>query len=191
MSERARYNPSLYPRERRYNPFIRERELRVFGLSLHGGRVLSALELPWFSLLPPQGYGVLTTTGRRTGKSRRKCIRAIRRGNEVYVVSIAAGDSAWLKNVKANPSVTVRIRGGTFRGHARELSDHKELERAMFAYSEPVNAVDYLACMNWRKGRPTPSKIRDLTSGWFTEGTPLVIELGQRRPRWLRGDRRT
>jgi hypothetical protein len=29
-----------------------------------GGRILSAAQLPWFMLLPPRGFGVLTTTGR-------------------------------------------------------------------------------------------------------------------------------
>src|ERR687895_1476960 len=53
---------------------------------LAGGRILSALQLPYFMLLPARGYGVLTTTGRRTGKKRRKCIRAIRDGDKVYLV---------------------------------------------------------------------------------------------------------
>jgi deazaflavin-dependent oxidoreductase (nitroreductase family) len=178
MSGRApRYEPSLYPRERRYNPFIREREMTVLGLSIHGGQLLSALELPWFSLVPPRGYGVLTTTGRKTGQPRRKCVRAIRSANSVYIVSIAGAKAAWLRNIQANPTVTLRIRGGTFTGRARALSDPLEVERAKRVYCEPVHAVDYMACMNWRKGPPTPSKIRDLTRGWLEEGVPLVVEL--------------
>ena len=31
-----------------------------------GGRILSASQVPWFTLLPPDGFGVLTTTGRKT-----------------------------------------------------------------------------------------------------------------------------
>ncbi|HWX45721.1 MAG TPA: nitroreductase family deazaflavin-dependent oxidoreductase [Solirubrobacteraceae bacterium] len=173
----TRYTPSLYPRERRHNLFIREEHMMVLGVRIHGGQLLSALELPWFSLLPPRGYGVLTTTGRKTGRRRRKCIRAIRRGERVYIVSIAGPNTLWLKNVRANPSVTLRIRGGTFTGKARELAEPAEVEEAMRFYSEPVNPVDYMACMNWRKGRPTRARIRDLTRGWLQEGTPLVIEL--------------
>jgi deazaflavin-dependent oxidoreductase (nitroreductase family) len=172
-----RYTPSLYPRERRYNPFIREQHATVLGLSLHGGRVLSALELPWFSLVPPRGFGVLTTTGRKTGKRRRKCVRAIRRGNSVYIVSIGGPEMAWLKNIQANPNVSLRITGGTFAGRARKLSDPLETEQALKTYCEPVHAVDYMACLNWRKGLPTRSRIRDLTRGWFNEGVPLVVEL--------------
>jgi deazaflavin-dependent oxidoreductase (nitroreductase family) len=173
----ARYTPSLYPRERRYNPFIREQHMNVLGLRLHGGRILSALELPWFRLMPPRGFGVLSTIGRRTGKTRRKCVRAIRRGEHVYIVSIGGPDMAWLKNIQANPNVSLRITGGTFAGRVRELSDPLEREQALRAYCEAVHAVDYMACMNWRKGRPTRSRIEDLTRGWFEEGIPLVVEL--------------
>lgn len=178
MTSRAsRYEPSLYPRERRLNPFIRERPLSVLGFELHGGRLLSALKRPWFSIAPPRGYGVLTTTGRRSGRQRRKCVRAIRRGEQVYIVSIAGTEAAWFKNIQADPRVTLRIRGGTFAGRARELTDPHEVGGALAAYAGVAGAVDYLACMNWRKGRPTRSKIEDLTRGWFAEGAPLVVEL--------------
>jgi deazaflavin-dependent oxidoreductase (nitroreductase family) len=173
----ARYTPSLYPRERRYNPFIREQKMTVFGVGLHGGRILSALELPWFTLLPPRGFGVLTTIGRKSGKLRRKCVRATRCGDSVYLVSIGGPDIAWLKNIQANHNVFLRIPGGTFTGRARELTEPLEAEQARNAYCESVHAVDYLACMNWRKGRPTRSRIEDLTRGWWEEGVPLVIEL--------------
>ncbi len=65
----------------------------------------------------------------------------------------------------------------SFAGRARKLSDPLEIEQARDAYCEPTNAVDYVACMNWRKGRPTRSRVKDLTRGWFEEGIPLVVEL--------------
>jgi deazaflavin-dependent oxidoreductase (nitroreductase family) len=173
----ARYAPSMYPRERRYNPLIREQHMNVLGLKLHGGRILSALQLPWFSLLPPRGFGVLTTTGRKSGKQRRKCVRAIRQANSVYLVSIGGPDMLWLKNIQAKPKVTIRIHGGTFTGQARKLSDPTEIEHARTIYCDPVYPVDYMACVNWRKGRPTQARIKDLAQGWFNEGVSLVIEL--------------
>jgi hypothetical protein len=54
------------------------------------GRILSALMLPRLRWAPPAGYGVLTTTGRKTGKPRRKCVRVIRRGDRGYLVARAA-----------------------------------------------------------------------------------------------------
>ena len=149
--------------QRKRNPFLN---------SATGGRVLSASMLPFFMLMPPAGFGVLTTTGRKTGKTRRKCVRAIRRGDRAYIVSIRP--SAWLRNIQANPEVELRIRGGTFTGHARELDDATE---RVEAYCETVNRFDYAECRMWRKGRPTRSKIVELHRSWFDHGYPLVVEL--------------
>ncbi|HYM46095.1 MAG TPA: nitroreductase family deazaflavin-dependent oxidoreductase [Solirubrobacteraceae bacterium] len=167
------YRP--YPRERPHNPFIQK--TTVLGLTFNGGRVLSALQLPLFSIAPPQGFGVLTTTGRKTGKTRRRCVRAIRRGDSAYIVSIGGAHAAWLKNIRADPNVSLRISGGMFTGRARELHDPPERERAETAYCETINAVDYAECALWRRGRPTRAKIEDLHRGWFDRGTPLVVEL--------------
>lgn len=160
----------MYVPERQHNPLVR---------SLAGGRVLSALMLPWFALLPPSGFGVITTRGRKTGKTRRKCIRAIRRGNEAYIVSIPGAYAAWLKNIRANPNVRLRIRGGTFTGIARELRETAEAQAAMDAYCGTVNPADYLECTMHRRGRPTRSKIKELHRNWFHEGIPLVVDLDE------------
>jgi deazaflavin-dependent oxidoreductase (nitroreductase family) len=162
MTSAAGVNPA----ERKGNPFLR---------SSTGGRILSALMLPHFMLLPPLGSGVLTTTGRKTGKTRRKCIRAIRRGDRVYVVAIRA--SAWLKNVEADPRVRLRIRGGTHAGVVRTLRDDAERSDARATYCDTVNRFDYMECAMWKRGRPTRAKITALHSGWFERGTPLVIDL--------------
>jgi deazaflavin-dependent oxidoreductase (nitroreductase family) len=160
-----------------------ERPRNVFVRSASGGRVLSALMLPDFTLAPPPGFGVLTTTGRRTGKPRRKCIRAIRRGDKVYLVMLGpplTGDpkavSAWLWNIRADPHVTLRIRGGTFKGVAREL-EPSETDQAREAYCEAVHAFDYGMCLFHRGGRPTRAKIQQMTRHWFDAGTPLVVDL--------------
>lgn len=155
--------------ERKRNPFIR---------SPGGGRVLSAVMLPWFLLRPPDGFGVLITTGRRTGKTRRKCIRAIRTSNHAYIVSIGGAQAAWLKNIRANPNVRLRISGGTFSGIARELAPQaSEREAAMLTYCGTVCPFDYDECRVHRPGRPTARKIKELHRSWFTKGIPLVIQL--------------
>jgi deazaflavin-dependent oxidoreductase (nitroreductase family) len=151
--------------DRKHNPFIR---------TPAGGRLLSALMLPGFMIRPPAGFGVLTTTGRRTGKARPKCVRAIRRGDKAYIVSIRT--TAWLKNVRANPVVQLRIRGGTFSGIVHELGEGERRE-AMDAYCETVNPNDYVECVIWRSGRPTQAKIKELHRTWFATGTPMVVDL--------------
>jgi deazaflavin-dependent oxidoreductase (nitroreductase family) len=167
--------PAARYSERAHNAFVR---------SARGGRVLSALMLPDFMLAAPAGFGVLTTTGRRTGKPRHKCIRAIRTGDEAYLVMLGpalTGDpeavSAWLWNIRANPNVTLRIRGGTFSGVAGELEQPPDKETAREAYCETVHAFDYAMCLFHRRGRPTRAKIQQMTRHWFDTGIPLVVDL--------------
>lgn len=164
-----RRDPHPLPgRERQHNPFLR---------SAAGVRALSVLQRPFFALVPPPGFGVLTTTGRKTGKIRSTPVRAIRRGNKAYLVAIGGGRNAWLKNIRANPSVRLRVRGGTFSGVAWEPSREAEARAASAAYWETVNWFDYFECSIWRKGRPTRSKIKELHRTWFEHGMPVVIDL--------------
>jgi deazaflavin-dependent oxidoreductase (nitroreductase family) len=155
-------------RERERNPFLRSRR---------GVRTLSVLQRPFFALLPPPGFGVLATTGRKTGKTRRTPVRAIRRGDKAYLVAIGGDRNAWLKNIRRSPKVRLRVRGGTFPGLARLPRGEAESQAALTAYCETVNWFDYLECSIWRKGLPTRSKIIDLHRAWFEQGRPVVIDL--------------
>jgi deazaflavin-dependent oxidoreductase (nitroreductase family) len=166
--QRENLEPNVNVEQRNHNPFIN---------SAAGGRALSAMQLPLFILRPPAGYGVLTTTGRKTGKTRRRCVRVIRRGDKAYIVAIKGAHTGWLKNVRANPEVRLRVRGGAFAGITREVQEAAERQEAMDAYCETVNPFEYLEYSMWRKGRATPSKIKELHRTWFNEGTPLVVEL--------------
>jgi deazaflavin-dependent oxidoreductase (nitroreductase family) len=157
--------------------YVPERKRNVLVRSAKGGRILSAMHLPFFMALPPSGFGVVTTTGRKTGKARRKCIRTIRRDDKVYVVAIGGARNAWLKNALADPNVRLRIRGGRFAGVARELRDPYERDQAMAAFCETVSPFDYLECAVHRRGRPTRSKVKELHRRWFEGGIPLVVEL--------------
>jgi deazaflavin-dependent oxidoreductase (nitroreductase family) len=154
--------------------------------SARDGRLLSALMLPLFLVRPPSGFGIITTTGRKTGKARRKCIRVIRRGNKAYIVQLRPPElaairpsavSAWVWNIRSNPNVTLRIRGGTFAGVARELEDSAELAEAREAFCETVNLFDYGECDVHLRGLPTRSKIEELHGYWFDTGIPLAVDL--------------
>ena len=142
-----------------------------------GAKILSASQVPWFTLFPPRGFGVLTTTGRKTGKARRRCVRAIREGDRAYLVSLRGRHGEWFRNVRASPEVKLRIWGGFFRGLAREITDPDELEHAKRVYAGTVNRFDWVEYPMHRPGKPTADKIRSLHEKWFTDGTPLVIEL--------------
>lgn len=150
------------------------------------GRILSALMLPFLQVSPPDGYGVLTTTGRRTGKPRRRCVRVIRRGSHAYLVQLipphVALDhpdfiSGWLLNIRANPRVRLRISGGSCAGAVREISDPAEREVARSAICETVTWTDYGEATLHLRGRPTRVKIEEMHRYWFDTGRPLVIDL--------------
>lgn len=144
-----------------------------------GGRLLSALQLPLFAIWPPRGFGVLTTVGRKTGKRRRKCVRAIRVHDKVFLVSLRGRYGAWYRNLAANPEVTLQVRGGRVTGTAREIRDAEEHAEARRAYCETVNFFDRLEYRAHRRGKPTPERIRALHDRWFTVCLPLVIELDE------------
>ncbi|TMK98568.1 MAG: nitroreductase family deazaflavin-dependent oxidoreductase [Actinobacteria bacterium] len=155
--------------------------------STRDGKWLSAAMLPFFLLRPPSGFGVIETTGRKTGKVRRKCVRVIRRGEVAYIVQLRppqvalrnpAALSGWLLNIRANPNVRLRMRGGRFSGVARELSDPAELAEAREAFCETVHLFDYGECDAHLRGLPTRAKVKDLHRYWFDTGVPLVVELG-------------
>jgi deazaflavin-dependent oxidoreductase (nitroreductase family) len=154
---------------RTHNPFIS---------SATGGRVLSAAQLPFFRLHPPSGYGVLTTTGRKTGKARSRCLRAIKADDAAYLVAIkGAQATSWAQNALSSRQVQLQIKHGSFAGCVRELGNLAEKEAARDIFCETVHPFDYLTWVNWRRGHPTPSRIRELLNSWFETGTPLVVDL--------------
>lgn len=167
-----------------------ERKRNLFTKSPNGGRALSAMMLPFFTARPPRGFGVLTTTGRRTGKTRRKCIHAILRGERAFMVMIrprldaieTGRVSAWVLNIRANPEVRLRMRGGTRTGAARELHDPTEIVEAADIYCTTINPFDYVECVFHRGGLPTKAKIEDLHRSWFANGIALVVDLDSRPP---------
>jgi deazaflavin-dependent oxidoreductase (nitroreductase family) len=155
------------------------------------GRILSALMLPWLRLASPTGYGVLITTGRKTGKARSKCVRVIRNGNRAYLVALRLPHiavehpravQAWVWNIRANPQVSLRIRGGSFDGEAHEITDPKERELARKLMCDTVFPNDYGESALHLRGWPTRAKIQELHRYWFETGIPVVIDLKERHP---------
>jgi deazaflavin-dependent oxidoreductase (nitroreductase family) len=150
------------------------------------GRILSALMLPQVWMAAPAGYGVLTTTGRRTGKPRHRCVRVIQRGDRAYLVALRLPHiamvnpdavQAWVLNIRADPHVRLRIRGGDIDGVAREITDTDERERARALMCDTVFRNDYGECALHLRGLPTRNKIRELHSYWFETGIPIAIDL--------------
>jgi deazaflavin-dependent oxidoreductase (nitroreductase family) len=156
-----------------------------------GGRILSALMLPQLWLATPAGYGVLTTTGRKTGRPRHKCVQMIQRGDRAYLVALRlphvavanpTAVQAWVHNIRANPNVRLRIRVGDFDGVAREITGADERERARELICDTVFPNDYGECALHLRGRPTRTKVQELHRYWFDTGIPIAIDLKETRP---------
>ena len=69
--------------------------------------------------LAGEQYCYLTTTGRASGKPREIEIWFGLQGSTVYLLSGGGDRSNWVRNLLADPAVTVRIADQSFRGRAR------------------------------------------------------------------------
>ena len=78
------------------------------------------------SQLLKEDYCYLTTTGRKSGNSHEIEIWFGIQGNSLYLLSGGGDDSDWVRNLRANPNVAVRIAKHTFTGIARIVSEEKE-----------------------------------------------------------------
>jgi deazaflavin-dependent oxidoreductase (nitroreductase family) len=131
----------------------------------------------WSVLSPPKGFGLLTTIGRRTGKWRRQSVRAIRRGDRVFIVCMMGERTHWLNNIRADPHVTIRLYDETLGGSARQILDADEQRRAAEAYIPTTGWADYSDYFVYHWGFPTRTKIERAHRRWFEQGIPVVIEL--------------
>jgi deazaflavin-dependent oxidoreductase (nitroreductase family) len=131
----------------------------------------------FFRLLPvPSGFALLTVTGRRTGKLRRRPIRALRDGKTLYGVAILGSRSDWLRNLRANPQAQARVGSKTRGMTMREIGDAAERQKAEEMYIETVVPYDYfdVALVDWTW--PSPARIRKSHREWLQHGTLVAIE---------------
>ena len=154
--------------------------------SARGGARLSAVMLPFLRVWAPPGYCVLTYRGRKTGRVRRKCLRAVRDQRRVYLLmlrppALAAQRpdvvAAWVHNVRANPRVSVRLGLRTLTGVVRDVTEPAERAAAEAALCGRVHLMDYGECDLHMRGLPTRAKIEAMHRYWFDTGIPLVIDL--------------
>ncbi len=75
-------------------------------------------------------YCYLITTGRKSGTPHEIEIWFGIQGNSLYLLCGNGDDSDWVKNLRANPNVTVRIAQQAFTGIARIVNEDKEATMA-------------------------------------------------------------
>lgn len=124
----------------------------------------------------PANVAALTTAGNVSGKPRTTFVRAYRDRDKAYLVSIGGEHALWLKNIRANPKVTLRFRQVTLTGIARDPHDDGERQAIRDAFCGTVRPFDYAENMFHRKGLPTRSKIIELHTAWLEGGTPVIVD---------------
>ncbi|MGZ8512081.1 MAG: nitroreductase/quinone reductase family protein [Candidatus Limnocylindria bacterium] len=104
----------------------------------------------------------LQTTGRVTGRPRTIEIWFALEGTRLYLLAGGRDEAHWVRNLRANPAVRVRLGGRTLDGHAREIEGDP---------AEPL-ARRLLAAkyQGWREG--------DRLSAWAAGSLPVEIEFG-------------
>ncbi|MCE7905553.1 MAG: nitroreductase family deazaflavin-dependent oxidoreductase [Anaerolineae bacterium CFX3] len=111
--------------------------------------------------LPTQSYCYLTTPGRVTGKPHEIEIWFGMDGDIIYLLSGGGEKSDWVKNMRVQPQVKVRIGKRHFAGMARFDLDADEESRV-----RRLLAGKY---QGWREGRPL--------SEWARSALAVAIEL--------------
>lgn len=172
IPESLRYGDCLYVFERfsRAGAVTAARERRTLT------RALRALHWPWFAVWMPTGVAELTTTGRKSGRPRKTFVRAHLDGDQAYLVSISGERALWLKNIRANPEVTLRFRRTTLRGIARDPRNATERRAVGDAFCGRTLPFDYAENMFHRKGLPTRTKIIELHAAWLKGGVPIIVD---------------
>jgi deazaflavin-dependent oxidoreductase (nitroreductase family) len=103
----------------------------------------------------------LETIGRTSGRPREIEIWFAADGDRVYLLSGGRDDAHWVRNLRADPHLRIRIGGRWLRGTAREIEGKAEEPRA-----RQLLAAKY---QGWREGRPL--------SEWASESLPVAIDL--------------
>ena len=76
--------------------------------------------------LKNEEFCYLTTTGRKSGNPHEIEIWFGIQGKSLYLLSGGGDDSDWVRNLRANPNVTLKIAKYNFRGSARIVNEKKE-----------------------------------------------------------------
>jgi deazaflavin-dependent oxidoreductase (nitroreductase family) len=102
--------------------------------------------------LANEDFCYLTTTGRVTGRPHEIEIwfALVAETDTLYMLSGGGDRSDWVKNLRHNPEVEVRISGKRLGGHAREARDAEEDELARRLLVEKYESSSG-RLENWRR----------------------------------------
>jgi deazaflavin-dependent oxidoreductase (nitroreductase family) len=100
--------------------------------------------------LAGEDFCYLTTVGRVSGTPHEIEIWFAIENNSLYMLSGGRDRSDWVKNLRRNPEVTVRLAGEYFEGYARlvESEEEDELARSLLVEKYEHNPG---SLANWRR----------------------------------------
>ena len=135
--------------------------------------------------LAGEDFCYLTTTGRVTGRPHEIEIwfALVPERRALYVLSGGGDRSDWVKNLRRNPEVTVRVADGRFAGLAREARDAEEDELARRLLVEKYESSPG-RLETWR--RIALPVVVDLANQGLRRGSANERGLCLRRARWGR-----
>ena len=110
--------------------------------------------------LAREEYCYLTTSGRISGRPHEIEIWFGIQNSTLYLLS-GSPSSDWVKNLRKNPAVSVRIADHTFPGKARPVQDQVEDSTARFLVAEKYQ--------EWEEGKTL--------SEWARSALPIAIDL--------------
>lgn len=112
------------------------------------------------SSLKAQDYCYLTTTGRVSGRPHEIEIWFGAQENTLYLLS-GSGKSDWVKNLRKDPAVSVRITTHNFTGTARVVEEQEEERTARYLIAEKYH--------EWEEGKTL--------SQWARTALPIAIDV--------------
>ncbi len=93
----------------------------------------------------------LMTRGRRTGRSHEIEIWFALDGRTLYLLSGGREKSDWVRNLRADSAVTVRLRNTAYRGKARVVDDGAESEHGRTLVFEKYQPRYSGSLQRWRR----------------------------------------
>lgn len=93
----------------------------------------------------------LTTRGRRTGRPHEIEIWFALAGRTLYLLSGGGDRSDWVRNLRAEPAVTLRLRDTTYEATARVVDDSEESERGRMLVYEKYQTRYSGSLERWRR----------------------------------------
>jgi deazaflavin-dependent oxidoreductase (nitroreductase family) len=111
--------------------------------------------------LDDEGFCYVTTTGRRSGQPHTIEIWFAADGDAVYLLSGGGDRADWVRNLRADPQVGLRIADQEWPARARIVTETDEDERV-----RRLLAAKY---QDWREGAPL--------SRWAQTALPVAIEV--------------